>query len=292
MTLIEIAQGLGEQQARVAAGFLNSTPILNSLPFAPATNPLKNIYTRLDNVGIIQKRNVDGELKEVSASFKQISKDLGLYGAILTVPSDTAQLSGGAPAYFARQLPAVLQNSGIAYETDTLKNELLATSKAFGKDVSVGSGNDYIIAIEWIPSINTMLYDPMMFGRGMLFESTPVLNGAEHSIKTSDTGTILGYALALRSNFGIQIGDERKIASISGIDLSATLPTDLDSKIDDMIEEARLGNNGVIYMSSKLLSKLSKFKTDKLVVGVNDTNMNRRISYWNGFPIVTSHNFY
>ena len=291
MTLREIATKLSIEQATIAASFLNSTPIINSLPFAPSTNGLKNIYTKLDTADIIGKRLGDGALAEVKASFNQTQTDLSLYGAMLVVASDTAILAGGAMEYFARQLPAILQNTGIAYETDTVKNEILGFSKANGKDYSAGSGNEYMIAMEWVPGINTMLYDPTMYGRGMMFDATPLHNGAEHRINTSSSGIILGYAVALRSNFGIQLGDERKVASISGLDLS-NLPADLDEQIDNMINEARLGNNGVIYASPKLLTKLSKYKIEKLSVNVMDNNLNRRISLWNGIPIVASYNMY
>lgn len=291
MALIrEIVMNLDQGQIALANSFLNSTPILDILLFEPSSHGLKNIFTELDSADIIGKRNFDGGFSEVSASFSQTEVDLNLYGAVLKVPSDTAKKMGGADKYFARQLPSILQSTGIAYETNTLRNELLNTSTRANKNVSVGSGNEYMIAMEWIPGINTMLYDPSMYGKGMMFELSKLNNGAEYEIRTRDNQVFLGYGLALRSNFGVQIADTRKISSISGLDLSQSLPADLEDKIDAMIDEARLGNNGVIYMSPKLLTKLSKYKTDRLVTNVMDSNLNRRIGLWNGVRIITSYN--
>lgn len=290
MTIREMIINLDSGQIALANSFLNPTPILDMLPFEPASHGLKNIFTKLDSADIIGKKNFDGGLNEVSASFSQTEKDLSLYGAVLKVASDTAKKMGGADKYFARQLPSILQNTGIAYETDTLRNEILGASKKSNKDVSVGSGNEYMVAMEWVQGINTMLYDPNMYGKGVIFDIAKINGGNEYEISNTNGQVFLGYGLALRSNFGVQIADTRKISSISGLDLSQSLPADLDDKIDAMIDEARLGNNGVIYMSPKLLTKISKYKTDKLVTNVIDSNLNRRIALWNGIRIITSYN--
>lgn len=289
MNLRELALGLDRAQVLLAQKFLETTPILDSLPFMATNKGLKNVFTRIDTSSVIQKINFNGGLPELDTSFKTEEIGLNLYGGLLKVAQDEAYKYGGADSYFATMLPAILRKTAEAFEKDIVSN-ILGESQKAGKDNDLGSGAEFIVGINWLDGLNTMLYDNGMFGQGALFQTEMLNGGALHTIGTDSVGNkITGYEMQLKSNFGMQIADSRQISSVSGLTLSS-LPTDLDETIDDMINEARLSGAGAIYMSPKLLTKLYKYKNEKLMVLTSNTDLNRVLTSWNGVRIITSHN--
>lgn len=287
------------KQSVMVDAVTEESPILDMLPMQPASNGIQNVYEELKDIEGAQVVNFDEALPTVGADGEIKSVDLSVLGGIQEVGEDKAGKLGGAPAYFASKMPAILSNTGSNTEKSLIYNSIKPYAKANGKMQDAGGTNDggmfSIACVKWVQGETTGLFDPTGFGSGKMFDITPLNGGNIYK----DADGVLVYGQRIKTYLGIQLANPRNVSAIANIDLVANagnpsgyeaLPT--EAQIDEMLLQARANPaNTFIYMHPKVKNALNFYKGDALETNVMDTDYNRTFDMWNGFRIITSYNF-
>lgn len=296
-TLREISLAFAKKQPKQVDYLTESSPILDSMTYQESTHGLKHAYEILDSVTGGSFVDIDGALPSVDATGELKWQDLSILGGIHKVGQDKVRQLGGMAKYLASKTPQIMRKTASNAEQALIYNILQDFAKKSGKLVSAvtsPTGSKYysILAVRWQDGEMTGLYDPNGFKTpGALMDVEPI-NGGNVYENPAVTGQLI-YGAYFKSYFGFLTANARNIAGIVNIDSTAVAPDTLDEQIDNMLAECRAGDGGrtVMYMHRKCLTKLFKFKTDKLMMGSSEKDINRVVASWNGIPIVTSYNF-
>lgn len=289
----EIAIKNATKQTVLVDALTEESPILASLPMEETSDGLANVYEEIVEIDAAKAVDFDQALTEIDADTKLEQLDLSKFGGIMSVREDKARKMGGVGNYFGRKLPWILTKTGNQIEASIIYNNIRATALANGKLVDAGgtgSVNYSILIVKWVPGQTTGLYDPEGFGNGKVFDILPLHGG---NATTLSDGAV-GYQQRLATYFGIQLANSRFVGGISNIDPAvaddAAMVT--EEQMDALITDSR-GNpsNTMIYMHPKMLDKLNRYKSSKLQMFTDSTNLERRFSAWNGIRIMTSYNF-
>lgn len=301
-TIRELALYYAKKQPKQVDWLTESAPILDSMRFEPSTHGLKHAYEVLDEVTGGSFVNIDSELPSVDATSNLNWQELSIIGGIHRCGEDKAKLLGGFSNYLGRKLPKIISKTGMNAETAIIYNILFDFARKNKKLVSATqtqSGEKYlsILAVRWQEGEMAGLYDPNGFGNpnsgvSGLIQVSPIAGGNKYEY-TSGGKTKLVYGASLKGYFGTLVVNPNNIAGIVNIDSSAVAPDTLETQLDEMLSSCRAGDGGttVIYMHRTTLTKLFKFKSSKLQMGINETDVNRTVASWNGTPIVISYNF-
>lgn len=289
----EIAIANSKKQPQMVDQILEDAPILDMIPMEPASHGLWNLYEEQGTVTGAGLVDFDDELAEVSSDSELQQIDLSILGGLVYCGEDKARKFGGFANYLAKQLPAILKQTGMDTEYSILYNNLRAYALANSKVLDAGgtgSTNYSIVCVNWQAGQITGLYDPNGFGRGAVMDVQPLSNGG---LFTRSVGgkNILQYGARLKSYIGIQLANARYVSGISNIDIvNDKLPT--ESQMDQIISDAR-GRSGstFLYMHQDVLTQLYAYKSSALQISNAEKAKDRRISEWNGIPIITSYNF-
>jgi len=295
----EMALLAAPKQGVMVDSVTEESPIFAMAPTQPASNGIQNVYEELKNIEGAQVVNLDEALPVVGADGEIKSVDLSVLGGIQEVGEDKAGKMGGAPAYFASKMPAILSDTGSNLEKSLIYNSIKPYAKTNSRMQDAGgtaSGAMFSIAcVKWVAGETTLLYDPTGFGNGKIFDIQPLSGGSLYK----DADNVLVYGQRIKTYLGVQLANPRNVSAIANIDLAVdeesttgyeALPT--EAQIDEMLLQAR-GNpaNTFIYMHPKVKNALNVYKGSALETNVMDTDYNRTFDMWNGFRIITSYNF-
>lgn len=287
----EIAILNAEKQSVLIDSLLEESPILAGIPMEASTHGLSNVFEKIVTTTGAGLVDFDAPLGTMDSVTKLEQRDLSIIGGEMFVGEDTANKFGGATSYFDKKLPIALKSTGQEIEKSIIYNSLEAFALAEGKAVSAGGSSNVnysIVAVTWTRGEITGLYDQTGFGNGKVFDIMPLNGGNLYK----NAAGINGYGVRLKSYFGIQMANNRYVSSIVNIDLdSATKKPVTDVMMDNLLLKCRKNSSTVIYMHPRVLTYLSMYKADKLIMNIADRNVDRTIAYWNGVPIVTSWNF-
>jgi len=289
-TFYEEAIESAPKQAVLIDKIVESSPILSNMPMMPTSDGLSNVYeTVVDLVGADQV-DLDAPLPTMTYDSNLTQVDLSVFGGKMVVPEDKAKKLGGAQAYFGKRLPKQMAETGNALEKSLYYNSLRKFSIDNGNYVKAGGStadSQYsMVCVTWDDESITGLYDADGFGRGEVFDIKTINDGALYEI---DSDGVLGYGVRAKLYTGLQLADERKVASIVNIDAS-NLPT--EAEISQMIIDAR-GNSAQskIYMHPTLKRMISTaYKIGKIQMANSDKGINTLVDVWDDVEIITSYN--
>lgn len=287
----DIAIKNATKQVEMVDQLLEEAPIIAMMPMEPTTHGLHNVFEEISSVSGAGMVDLDAALPTVNADTKLSQTDLSILGGTMFVGEDKAKQLGGAAAYFASKTPLILRKTGEDLEKAIIYNNIRAYAINEGKAESAGgsgSVNYSILAVTWTRGEVTGLYDPNGFGNGKVFDIQPLNGGA---LYTNAQG-INGYGVRLKSYLGLQLVNKRYISAIVNIDLDAGTPKPpTERMMDNVLLQARQNSSTVLYMHPRVLTELYNYKSARLQMAVNNTDVNRIVAYWNGTPIITSYNF-
>ena len=125
---------------------------------------------------------------------------------------------------------------------------------------------------------------------GKAFDLTPIAGG--NLYKTMDGRLV--YGMRLKTYFGLQLANTDYVSAIVNCDITndtanaRTFPTAM--MIDDMLADARAGQNTFIFCHPKVKSYLgTTCRLDHY--SITNNGISTVIDAWNGVPIITSFNF-
>jgi hypothetical protein len=296
-TFREVAIARARKQTKVIDKLTEDAPALATLPMAPSTHGLMNVYEEILSATGPQIVDLDTALGTIDASseLKQIS--LSAIGGIIEVGEDKARQFGGPRQYTAAKMPAILRRAGMDIEASMFYNNFRAYAAANSKLVDVGGTDSYnytILCSKFVEGENTGLYDPAGLGNGKAFDFEWLCNGGLYK----NSSSILVYGLRMKTYFGLQLANYLNIAGLVNVDLRADDSTPTGYKklptikqMDDLIANARgTQTNTVLWCHPKVITALGIYKP--LQMNVLDTNLNMTIATWNGVPMISSYNWY
>lgn len=300
-TLKELSVMYAKKQPKQVDFITEDSPILSIIPFEEASHDMWNVYEEIEEIHGPGFVDLDAELPIVNVDTKLRKQDLSIMGGVAQVPEDTAQLSGGAPRYFAKKQPALLRKSGMTAEYAILYNMLRAHAIAGSNKINAeGSSNKNhtILAVRFVSGECTGLYSPKGFANGAMLDVKAYNNGALMDLSVSrngQTASVPGYKIRYKGYFGFQIASTRVVGGIFNVDkYSGTKKLPTATQIDDLLAMVRASNAGTfLFMHPKLLSNLKDVRGTGNRVNVYSGDINNPviIDRWDRVPIVTSYNF-
>lgn len=289
----EVAIKNAPKQAVMVDALTEEAPIYAGVPTAASSHDFTNVYEQINAVDGAVVTDVDGALSTVNVASELKQTDLKSIAGVIEVGEDKAAAFGGAPAYFAHKMPAILRRTGANVEYDMIYNILRKAAIDNGKLISAGgsgSANYTILCVKWTPGEIYGYYSQKMFGDGKVFDMTPLSGG---SIYKDASGRAV-YGMRMKTYFGVQVANPKNISAIVNIDIAnATPKTPSEAQINDLIQEAR-GNpaNTMLYMHPKVYSHVMKsYKATGVQYTNNDQNIAIGYNAFDGIKIVTSYNF-
>lgn len=286
MTFKELANYYAKKQPHMVDDIINKAPILERIPFQPASHGLYNLYEEATNVegpdfidmnAPAPQMSIDSDLKKI---------DLSIMAGEMFCPEDKAQQMGGAEKYFAKHTPRFLRDAGQTTEKRIIYDNFRQYAIDNGKARNAGgTGTGYsIVAVRYIPGEVCGLYSPEGFKQGAMLDVKKVNGGNLYHNKNG----VLGYGIRLKGYFGMMLANKKAVASIVNI-TPDNIPT--EGMIDSLLLDVEQDGNTYLYMHPRTLNMLNKYKGDILRTTSSDKGIDRRISEWNGVEIVTSFNF-
>lgn len=290
-TLREIALERAKKQPHQIDSVLCNCPIIETIEFGPTNHGLQHAYEELTKVTGGQFVQMDAPLPSADAQATLKFQDLGIMGFNLEAGVDkVTQLYGknGFAKYLAKKSPKIMTKSAMATEEALIYDLLAPLALKNGKaQTAKATGNCYsLFAVRWVEDEFGGLYDPNGFGKGTLFDTLPLSNGAPY--KNSDGITV--YGADFKSYLGFLLASENNVSAIFNID-DTHIPT--ASMIDQMLEDVHAGDIGktFIFGHPHALNLLKTIKEATLKMGPGDKNYSRSLSSWDGIPLIGSYNF-
>lgn len=285
-TIKEISDFYAKKQPHQVNMLLEETPVLSRLKFEQASHGLWNAYEEVSGVKGAGLVEMDAPLPSLGLATELRKMDLNIFGGLIEVGEDKARIFGGHAKWFARRMPSILRESGMAAE----KNILCKNLRAYAVEhknlaLSAGGAGYSIIALRQIPGETMGLYSPEGFKQGAMFDTLAVNGGSVYK----NAQGVLVYGLRIKAYFGYQIANQRSVGAIVNIDKDH-LPT--PAQIDDLLANIRATPaSTLLLMHPRMLNYLNAYKAEKLQVDVGAKDMDRRFTHWNGIEILTSYNF-
>lgn len=299
-TLRTIALENSKKQPKQIDHLTEETPILDLVPFSASTHDMWHVAEQLTSADSIGFVAMDAPLPAIDSKTKLIRFDLAKMGAAMTVAEDKARMYGSKEKYFADRAGPVLKTTGMNTERvivyDNLRQYAIDQFRA-GKTTrtiydagGTGSTNYSIIAVRFEEGVCSGLYNPKGFGSGTMFDTLPINGGNLYDIGSG----VLGYGVRMKSDLGFQLTGVRNVGAILNIDLANNhKPTDV--MIDDLLADVRATGSGrtMLLMHQRVQNALGReFKKDRIQMRPEDTNITRKVTAWDGVPILSSYNLY
>ncbi|KAF0146665.1 MAG: hypothetical protein FD153_12 [Rhodospirillaceae bacterium] len=304
-TLREISLQFSKVQPKQIDHLTEETPFLDLVRFGPSTHDLWHNAQQLDVADAMGFVAMDQPLPRISSEGRLVKFDLSKMGGMLEVGEDMARQLGGHPKYFAEKTGPVLKKTGMTTERVIIYNNLRQYALDHFKTQTVkrniydaggtGNTNYSIVAVRFEEGVCQGLYNPKGFGKGTLFNTEPINNGALYKI---DAEGVLGYGVRFKSDLGFMMTGDRNISAIVNIDPS--LGTDKKPKavptstmIDDMLADIRATDSGrtMLVMHPRVRSMLMReFKDTRIWLRPEDKVINRKLMAWDDIPFVTTYN--
>ncbi|MGD6729804.1 MAG: hypothetical protein ACPKMZ_01915 [Pleomorphochaeta sp.] len=245
-TLREIALERAKKQPHQIDSVLCNCPIIETIEFGPTNHGLQHAYEELTKVTGGQFVQMDAPLPSADAQATLKFQDLGIMGFNLEAGVDkVTQLYGKNKfaKYLAKKSPKIMTKSAMATEEALIYDLLAPLALKNGKaQTAKATGNCYsLFAVRWVEDEFGGLYDPNGFGKGTLFDTLPLSNGAPY--KNSDGITV--YGADLKSYLGFLLASENNVSAIFNID-DTHIPT--ASMIDQMLEDVHAGDIGKTFI--------------------------------------------
>lgn len=291
-TLKEIGNHLAKKQQVIVDTVTEKAPILDIIPFAPATHGLWHVYEEVDEIQGAAFVPINSPLPDVDTVNNLKKIDLDIIGGQAFVPEDTALQMGGKEKYFAKKLPKIQLQSGMDCEKRLYYGNFIRYAIANGtaKDAG-GTGNETasIVAIRFEREATGGLYNPESWKANGMLNVQPYYGGALTVIPTGHKyAGAPGYGLRLKGSLGMQISDPRTCAAILNI-----TPTNIPTRamIDDLLADVRATPGDTkLFMHVKTKNLLNQFKQDSMHMRPDDKMISFSWMDWDGIPVVTSYN--
>lgn len=271
-------------------------PILGALPISATNAGLSATYEVLTDVDSVPLQELDAPLTSVDAASRIEQVQLKNWAAKMVVGEDKLMTLGygkDAASYFMDRAEAVFRATGGRIDKtiyDSLKAYAVANYATDSSRVINCSGNNNtnysIVAVKWVTSDISGLYNPAGWGNGKVFDIEKLNGGNLYE----DSNGVAVYGTRVKLNLGLKLANPRFVTSIVNIDKGADLGTlTLDVKLSQLIEECRGAD--AIYMHPTLKRMIgSEFKGAFVQMPMNSTEINYMVDTWDGVPIITSYN--
>lgn len=289
-TLREIANEKAKKQPHQIESVLVNSPILETMDFCESTHGLQHAYEELTKVTGGEFVAMDAPLPSADAVTTLKFQDLGILGFNIEAGVDKInQLYGkkGFAKYLAKKSPKIMTQSSMATEKGFIYNLLLPYARKNKKVQSAGAEGGYsIFAVRWVKDEFCGLYDESGFGKGTLFDTIPLSNGAPYK----NANGITVHGADFKSYIGFLLAGKNNVGAIVNID-DTHIPT--AKMVDQMLEEAHAGDVGktYIYGHPHALNLLRDIKEAALKMGPGDKNYSRSIASWDTISLVPDYNF-
>ncbi|KAF0146565.1 MAG: hypothetical protein FD153_106 [Rhodospirillaceae bacterium] len=304
-TLREIALQFSKVQPKQIDHLTEETPFLDLVQFGSSTHDLWHNAEELRSADAMGFVAMDEPLPSINSQTRLIKFDLAKMGGMIEVGEDKARQLGGATKYFADKTGPVLKKTGMNTERVIVYNNLRQYALDRYKTMSVkrniydaggtGDKNYSIIAVRFEEGVCQGLYNPKGFGKGVLFNTSPINGGNLYKIGSEG---VLGYGVRLKCDLGFMMTGDRNISVIVNIDPSAeadkkpkAVPTAM--MLDDMLADIRATDSGrtMLVMHHRVRSVLVReFKDTRIWLRPEDKVINRSLMAWDAIPFVTTYN--
>lgn len=279
------------QGRKLVDSIVNESPMLATLPIEETTNGMQHLAEKIVYVDGPGQVDINAALPALTLDTRLETINLASFGGKIEVKRDKAQLIGGADRYLAKRIGIFNKKLGQSIEYSLIYNSIRAYAIANGNYIKAGgsgSTNYSISCVRWSEGETSGLYDPNFFGQGNMTDVTALSNGG---IYLNSSGVEV-YGWTVKANLGIQLLNENYVSSIVNIDLTNAASSFTPEMMDRMVVNARAMNGGgAIYMHPVVWAYLNKFKGDRLVISGPESNVDRKVGYWMGVPIILSYNF-
>lgn len=296
-TFREVAIAQAPVQEVLIDAVTEEAPILASIPMEETSNGWQNVYERISSVDGAQLVSLDEALPSIDVISETSYVEISKIGGKIEVGVDKASKFGGASAYFAKQLPTVLRETGAKTEQSLLYNNIRVFAKSNDKlfnALGTGGGSIYtsMLCVKWVSGETTGLYDP---DSGDAFKMDALSGG--YPYLNSDDIEVRG--MTIKNFFGLQLANPKYVSGIANIDLRADSTSDTgykflptEAQVNKMLSEARANpGNTLIYCHPNTLNALGIYKGGALQIGLTEGNYNNQIVSWNGVRFLPSYNF-
>lgn len=295
-TLVQVAGEYAKKQDHQVNYLLEDTDVLDSMKFEPASHTLWNVYEEITEVSGGGFVDMDSPLGAVDVK-SQIKKfDLGILGGTRFVGQDKVlAITGnggpsGAASFFAKNERVIIKNFGVTAEIDIIYNNFRAFALDSGQKLNAGgtgNANYCLLAVRYEPGECGGLYSPDAMGPREMFQTDPLSDG---KLYVDPTTKVSGYGMQYKGYYGVQLANYKCVAGIFNI-TETNKPTGM--QVDDLLNLVRAKKNTYLYCHPKVNNILADVgKGSAYRMTTDQKGVDRRISEWNGVPIVTSFNFY
>ena len=292
MTLKELSELHAKKQPHQVEHLTEETPILDKIKFEKASHDLWNVYSEATGVKGAGFVEMNAALPKMAVDSKLKKVDLSIMGGEIEVPEDTAQMFGGASAYFAKRTPLLLREAGNTTEKKIIYDNFLKYTIDNENAVDASKNSDKadeklysILCVRFVPGEVTGLYSEKGFSNGAML-NIKAINGG-NLYKNEDD--VLVYGVRFKGYFGMQLANKQAVSSIVNIGAN-NIPT--EAQLDDLLINARASTGSTyLMMHPKMLSMLNRYKGELLKTTSGEYGINRTFTSWNGIPIITSYNF-
>jgi len=217
-TFRELAIKNAPKQTELVDGITERNPILAGLPMEPSSGGAWHVYEKVTDITGAGLVDMDSALPTISANTDLDKVNLSLFGGTIKIGEDKASQLG-LEAYIAKQMPKILTKTGNNIEKSMFYNNFRSFAFDNKKLVSAGGSvntNYTMLCVTYRPGEMTGLYSESDFGRGEVFDMKWLNNGALHDIGSG----VNGYAMRIKSYFGIQMANPKLIAGIVNNDIA------------------------------------------------------------------------
>ncbi|MDD4950996.1 MAG: hypothetical protein PHV85_00475 [Desulfovibrionaceae bacterium] len=290
-TLKELSVELAKKQDVLVDSLTEDTPVLNVIPFEPATHELWNVYENVNTISGGGFVDIDSPLEDITADTKLNRVDLKIMSGRMFCPQDKAVAYGGKEKYFAKREPLAFRYLGQETEANVIYNNFRQYALDHGKKLNAGGTGDTnycLLAVRFERGVTTGLYAPAARDKGKLF-NIEALNGG-NLYEHPDT-KVPGYGVMIKGYFGIQLASPKCLAGIFNIDIAnSKLPT--AKQVDELLMMVRKSKDTYLFCHPEVMTVLADVgKGGGYRMGPDEMRVNREIEKWNNVPIVVSWNF-
>ncbi len=284
------------------AGYIDlltrKTPIISNLPTVQATDNHSNTFEKQVSIDIGGFRVLDQEATEVGTVEELGSTPINIVSGKMTVTRDKLrELRQTASDYFKGKASKIIPMTMMSAEATLYEDNLLQYAIDNNNLIDAGgtgSQNSTITAVNWSDGENIGLTSPLQASTGLMFESVDLLgdgdiNNPSRGLVTTPAGqNVAGYAVQLDARLGIQLENQRKLASIVNVDPRADkLPT--LAQISELILNCEGGYDTALYMSYRTMSAIgTAYKLPYLNLYNGDDSINMQVYYIDGIPLIPS----
>ena len=302
-TLKEIGMLYAKKQPQQVEYLTEDAPFLAAMPFEAASHGYWNAYEEVTSITGPTVVQMDGPLPTIDVSSDLKKVDLDLFGGAIERGEDAVAVFGGFAAYLAKKEQLIMRQFGqdaevrllYRYFRDFAIKNGTANSKLLYKGTNAVANTAWsILAVRFLPSVTTGLFNPKGFGQGSMMNYAPINGGNLYK----NSAGVLVYGGRYKSNIGVQIASPKTVGAMVNLDLTfntgdfgtSKLPQTLD-RMENMLSDIRAKpSDTMLVMHQRVKNGLYNAKTDKLQMTPMDKDLNRMVETFNGIPIMTTFN--